>query len=120
MQRVWIGLGSIVGLIAVAVAALAAHGLADLDAQAITMVRDADQIQGWHALALLACGLWAPRGGKLADAAAVAFTLGVILFCGSVYALAVGGIHLPLVAPVGGSLLLVGWLLLGLSASGAR
>ena len=116
MQSVWIGLGSLAGLLAVAVAALAAHGLADLDAQAIQMVRDADQIQGWHALALLACGLWAPRGGRLVHASATAFALGLMLFCGAVYALAIGGVHLPLVAPVGGSVLMLGWLLLGLSA----
>ena len=120
MQRVWIGLGSLAGLLAVAVAALAAHSLGALDARALEMVRDADQMQAWHALALLACGLWAPRGGRLAHAAATSFVLGLTLFCGAVYALAIGGIHLPLVAPVGGSLLMLGWLLLGLSAVRAR
>ena len=120
MQRVWIGLGSIAGLLAVAVAAFAAHGLAGLDAQALQMVRDADQMQGWHALALLACGLWAPRGGRLVHLAGGAFALGLLLFCGAIYAVAIGGGRLPVVPPLGGSLLLLGWLLLGLSALRAR
>lgn len=114
------GLGSLTGLLAVAVAALAAHGLGGLDAQALQMVRDADQMQGWHALALLTCGLWAPRGGRLVHVAGAAFLLGLILFCGSVYALAIGGVDLALAAPVGGSLLMLGWLLLGLSALRVR
>jgi uncharacterized membrane protein YgdD (TMEM256/DUF423 family) len=120
MQRAWIGLGSLAGLLAVAVAALAAHGLASLDAQATQMVRNADQMQGWHALALLACGLWVPRGGKLVNFAGAAFLLGLTLFCGAVYALAIGGVRLPLLAPVGGTLLMLGWLLFGLSALRAR
>src|SRR5690349_7850992 len=63
MQRLWIGIGSFVGLTAVAMAAVAAHGLSSLDPTHVAMVRNALQMQGWHALALLACGVWAPRGG---------------------------------------------------------
>ena len=48
-------------------------------------------MQGWHALALLGTGLWAPRGGRLADAAAVLRT-GLLLFCGAVYSLALTGV----------------------------
>ncbi len=42
--------------------------------------------------------------------------MGLVLFCGAVYALALGGVRLGMVAPVGGTLLMVGWALLGLSA----
>ena len=116
MQRVWIALGSLAGLTAVAMAALAAHGLDWLDPAALAMVRSAIEMHGWHALALLACGLWAPRGGRLADWAGAAFAVGTALFCGAVYALALGGMRLGITAPVGGTLLMVGWVLLGLSA----
>ena len=84
------------------------------------MVRTAVQMQGWHALALLACGLWAPRGGFLADAAGMAFALGSVLFCGAVYALAVGQFAVGMAAPIGGTVRMIGWLLLGLSALRAR
>jgi uncharacterized membrane protein YgdD (TMEM256/DUF423 family) len=113
MQRTWIALGALAGLTAVAMAALAAHAL---DPAALPMVRGAMEMQGWHALALLACGLWAPRGGWLADGAGAAFALGTLLFCGAIYALALQGLRLPLVPPLGGTLLILGWLLLGLSA----
>ena len=49
-------------------------------------------MQGWHALALLACGLWVPRGGRLADCAAAAFVVGTVLFCGGVYAAGLLGV----------------------------
>jgi uncharacterized membrane protein YgdD (TMEM256/DUF423 family) len=97
-------------------AALAAHGLAWLEPAALQSVRNAVEMQGWHALALLACGLWAPRGGPLANWAGAAFAVGLVLFCGAVYALELAGIRLGVVAPAGGMLLMLGWLLLGLSA----
>src|SRR5579872_7008248 len=100
-RKVWIALGAFAGLTAVAMAAFAAHGADTLSPGAQQMLHNALQMHGWHALALLACGLWAERGGRLADAAGLVFAAGLLLFCGSVYALALGGIHLALLAPIG-------------------
>jgi uncharacterized membrane protein YgdD (TMEM256/DUF423 family) len=116
MTRLWIGLGALAGLLAVAVAALAAHGLDAIGPERLGMVRNALQMQGWHALALLACGLWAPRGGRLVDWAGGAFVAGLVLFCGGVYGLALGGAAVGVLAPIGGTLLMAGWLLLAVSA----
>jgi len=117
MERMWIGLGAFAGLSAVATAAVAAHGLPErLDPVALQMVRSALQMHGWHALALLFCGLWADRGGRLVHFAAAAFALGLVLFCGAVYALALGGLRTGPMAPVGGISLMIGWALLGASA----
>ena len=116
MQRIWIALGSLAGLTAVAMAAMAVHGLDWLEPARLQMVRNAIEMHGWHALALLACGIWAPRGGRLADWAGGAFAIGLLLFCGAVYALALADIHVAMLAPIGGLLLMSGWVLLGLSA----
>ena len=113
MERVWIGLGSLLGLLAVGMAAATAHLLAD---PAAAIAGRAVQMQGWHALALVGTGLWARRGGLPAHLAGAAFALGTASFCGAVYALALGGVHLGPLAPVGGTLLMLGWALLGLSA----
>lgn len=116
MERIWIGLGALAGLTGVGMAALAAHGLGWMAPGALQMLRSAVDMQGWHALALLFTGLWVGRGGRLAQTAGVAFALGITLFCGTVYSLALGG-PIPLaLAPVGGTLLMLGWALLGLSA----
>jgi uncharacterized membrane protein YgdD (TMEM256/DUF423 family) len=121
MQRLWIGSGALAGLGAVIMAAVAAHALPGrLDPAAVAMTQSATQMLGWHALALLACGLWVGRGGRLADWAGAAFLAGLVLFCGSVYALALTGIRLGPLAPIGGSLLMLGWTLLAVSALRAR
>lgn len=99
-------------------AAFAAHGIGD--PASVRIVGSGVQMQGWHALALVGVGLWAPRGGRLADAAGAAFAGGLVLFCGALYSLALTGVSWGLLAPAGGSLLMVGWLLLGASALRAR
>jgi uncharacterized membrane protein YgdD (TMEM256/DUF423 family) len=117
LPRLWIGLGALAGLLAVAVAAAAAHVLPGrVGPGGEALVQSGLRMQGWHALALLFVGLWSARGGWLADAAAVCFVLGIVLFCGAVYALAFGHAAIEPLAPVGGTLLMLGWLLLGLSA----
>ena len=118
MQRIWIALGSLAGFGAVAMAAFAAHGIAD--ATSLRIVNSGVQMQGWHALALLGTGLWAPRGGRLAHAAGLAFAIGLVLFCGAVYSLGLAGLSWGILAPTGGILLMLGWLLLGASALRAR
>ncbi len=112
--RGWVALAALIGLLAVAAAAGAAH--LPVDASQSRAIASAVQMQGWHALALLACGIWGARGGRLTHAAGAAFAFGTLLFCGTVYAGALGGPHLGALAPVGGGLLMLGWALLGLSA----
>jgi uncharacterized membrane protein YgdD (TMEM256/DUF423 family) len=118
MQRLWITIGSLAGFGAVAMAAFSAHGIAD--PSALRIVSSGVQMQGWHALALLGVGLWAPRGGWLTDAAGAAFVAGIVLFCGSVYSLGLAGVSWGVLAPTGGILLMIGWLVLGASALRAR
>ena len=113
LQRLWIGLGALYGLIAVAMAALAAHVI---PAAVQPMVRDAIQMQGWHALALLFTGLWSVRAGIFAHLAGAAFALGTPLFCGAIFSIALANVRLPFVAPLGGTLLMLGWALLAFSA----
>ncbi|HVZ09343.1 DUF423 domain-containing protein [Rhodopila sp.] len=99
-------------------AAVTTHALTDPGAQHIAS--NGVQMQGWHALALVGLGLWSPRGGMLTHAAGVAFAAGMVLFCGSVYALAIGGINLGRIAPTGGILLMAGWALFCASAIRCR
>ncbi len=118
MQRIWIGLGSLAGFGTIVMATVAAHGVTD--PAAVRIVSSGVQMQGWHALAILGAGLWAPRGGRLADAAAAAFLAGMLLFCGAVYSLGLAGVSLGIVAPTGGMIVMLGWLLLAASALRAR
>jgi uncharacterized membrane protein YgdD (TMEM256/DUF423 family) len=117
MHRLWLGSGALAGALAVLLSAWLAHAAsARLDPVRLGMAQNAATMLGWHALALLATGLWAERGaGRLPHLAGGAFALGLLLFCGGVLG-AVQGVRLGPVAPVGGSLLIAGWLLLLLAA----
>jgi uncharacterized membrane protein YgdD (TMEM256/DUF423 family) len=112
VNRVLVALGALAGLTAVAMASAAAHALNGLPPGRLEMIRIALQIHGWHALALLGCGLWLPNGGRWTAAAGICFAAGLLVFCGAVYGLGLGWWHLPGAAPVGGSTLMLGWALL--------
>lgn len=119
MERGWIVLGSLAGAGAVGLSAARAHALPGrLDAAALAAIDSALTMQGWHALALLAAALLAARGARLAHLACACFAAGMLLFCGAVYAGAFAGFRLGPVAPVGGTLLIAGWLILAASALG--
>lgn len=112
MRRLFVGLGGLAGLGAVGMAAYAAH--AGLAPAAQAALGSAVQMQGWHALALLACAVL--PAGRLVSAAALCFAVGMALFCGALYASALGGIGLGRVAPTGGVLMMAGWALLAASS----
>ncbi|WP_241665410.1 DUF423 domain-containing protein [Teichococcus oryzae] len=119
LSRFWLFIGALSGLSAVALSAWAAHGLAPrLDEAGYRMAQSALTMQGWHALALLATGLLAERrAGRLAHYAGGCFLLGSLGFCGAVWWLVLTGASLG-IAPLGGTLLMLGWLLLALAGLG--
>jgi uncharacterized membrane protein YgdD (TMEM256/DUF423 family) len=113
----WLAVAAVNGLIAVGAGAWAAHGLeAAQGAQAAEWARTASTYQMWHALALLAlwAGGWRSRGRWL-------FLAGIVLFSGSLYALALGGPRgLVYATPFGGLAFLLGWVWLVARALGLR
>lgn len=114
MSRLWLALGALYGLLAVALAAHAAHGLPP-ERSALGMT--GASLGAWHALALLGVGLLAERRrGALVPAAGLLFALGALLFCGGVALRALTDLSLGLLTPLGGVLLLAGWGVLGVAA----
>ncbi len=110
--------GLIVGLAgasAVVLGAFGAHALRDaLDAAHRELWHTAVQYHFWHALALAAAALCG--GGKARRVAMLAFSVGIILFCGSLYALALGASRwVGIVTPFGGVVFIVGWIALGMA-----
>lgn len=116
-SRTSVSLAGLLGLTAVALGAFGAHGLEGLLADAA----DAPERLGWwetgaryhlaHALALFGVAwLRSQASGRAPDVAAIAFTLGVVVFSGSLYTMALGGPRwLGAVTPLGGLSFLVGW-----------
>jgi len=112
------GAGALFGLTAVAAGAFGAHALKTLLPPArITVFETAVRYQALHALALFAAA-WVLQTwpGRLALAAGACLAAGTVLFCGSLYVLAVtSDPRVGLVTPVGGMGLLVGWTLLAIA-----
>lgn len=114
MQRWFLSLGALFGLLGVAAGAFGVHALADrLDAASLATFETAARYQMYHALALLAVAWAADRWPDSRwRAAGWFFAAGVLLFSGSLYLLGITGIGLfGAVAPLGGVCLLTGWAL---------
>lgn len=119
MERVFFSLGSLSALIAVALGAFAAHGLkARLAPELLGAFEVGVRYQMYHALAMFAASRAAARWPRsTATLAGTFFLIGVIVFSGTCYALAVGAPRwLGAVTPLGGLALLIGWGLLAWSA----
>ncbi|NCT66043.1 MAG: DUF423 domain-containing protein [Rhodanobacteraceae bacterium] len=104
------------GATAVLLGAFGAHALRGLlDEHALATWRTAVDYQFWHALALLGVGLLAQaRSSRALSVATIAFVTGLLLFCGSLYALALGAPRgFGAITPLGGVAFITGWLALG-------
>jgi uncharacterized membrane protein YgdD (TMEM256/DUF423 family) len=103
-----IALGSLSALMSVVIGAFGAHGITDVQAKA-WITTGASQHMA-HSLAILACGFVQASGGKAARAGVVCFGVGIILFAGALYALAIGAPRIvAMAAPVGGLSFMAGW-----------
>lgn len=115
MERLFFAAGSLSALIAVGAGAFGAHGLRErLGPQMLAIFETAVRYQMYHSLALLAVAWACTRfRGALPVAAGLLFVIGIIIFSGSLYLLALTGQRwLGAVTPVGGTALLAGWSLL--------
>jgi uncharacterized membrane protein YgdD (TMEM256/DUF423 family) len=112
MNPRWACIGAISGFLCVALGAFGAHALRDtLDAHGRDIWQTAVHYQMAHSLALILVALW-PRceAGRSLCPAAWAFVAGIVLFSGSLYALALSGVSwLGAITPLGGLSLLAGW-----------
>ena len=110
---------ALTGAAAVVLGAFGAHALRDsLDEHALATWHTAVDYQFWHALALLGVGLLArERVTTFLRVAAITFLVGLVLFCGSLYLLALGAPRgVGAITPLGGLAFIVGWLALAMHA----
>jgi uncharacterized membrane protein YgdD (TMEM256/DUF423 family) len=108
-------------LLAVAAGAFGAHVLETrLDAHHLTIFETAARYHVYHALGMALCAVLA-RDLPRAQLSGWLFQSGIVLFSGSLYALALSGVKLlGAITPLGGLLLILGWAALALTALRAR
>ncbi len=119
MLRGFLMLAAFFGFTGVALGAFAAHGLKNrLTPEYLTIFHTGVTYQLVHTLALFGVALLATQiQGRLITWAGLSFTVGMVLFSGSLYLLTMTGISkLGIITPFGGLAFLVGWVCLGLAA----
>lgn len=115
MNKTLVAVGAINAAISVGAGAFGAHGLRQrLDARALEIFETAARYHMYHALAIVLCAVLATSGSRTSG---WIFQVGVAIFCGSLYALALTDVKvLGAITPIGGFAFLVGWLYLAYSA----
>ena len=118
--KLFIFLGALAGAAGVALGAFGAHALkARLSADMLAVWQTAVQYHFWHALALIAIGILialALPGSALLRWAGWLMVAGILLFSGSLYALALSGVRsLGAVTPFGGVAWIAAWVLLAVA-----
>ncbi|WP_339068751.1 DUF423 domain-containing protein [Teredinibacter turnerae] len=114
--RIFLAIGAGFGALAVVLGAFGAHALKSILAEhPMSIWQTAVQYQFYHALALVAVGVLISQGFalKVLYASGWLFAIGVVLFSGSLYGLALGGPRLlgP-VTPLGGIAFIAAWICL--------
>jgi uncharacterized membrane protein YgdD (TMEM256/DUF423 family) len=115
-MRFFLTAGALMGFLGVALGAFGAHGLRGrLEPRMLEIFHTGVTYQMYHTLALIAFGAllhWYPAN-KLLIASGYSFLVGILIFSGSLYILALTGIGwLGAITPLGGLAFLLGWALL--------
>lgn len=118
----WIG-AALSGALVVVAGAFGAHALEGTLAPRLAAAFETGvRYQAWHTLALLAVLAWraaTPLAGQ--RLALGLWAVGMALFSSSLYALALTGIgRLGMITPLGGMLMIAGWLALAAAVARAR
>ena len=118
MDRTFAVLGALSGFVAVAAGAFGAHALrARLSPDLLAVFETGARYQMYHALGLVLLGVLA-ASGRPAPVSGWLMLAGILLFSGSLYALALSGVRwLGAITPLGGLAFLAGWACLAVSAA---
>ena len=121
MANTFMLIGSLAGFLGVAAGAFGAHGLRSrLSPDMLGVFETAVRYQMYHVFALLITAVIIGRVGdaRLLSIAGWSFITGMVLFSGSLYALALTGMsNLGVITPVGGLAFLIGWACLAIFAA---
>lgn len=108
-----VAVGAVFAFLAVALGAFGAHGLKNrLDTDKLTTYETGASYQMYHGLALVGVGVWSKFTTPTTSMVLAEwfFVIGIVLFSGSLYLLAVSGNRkLGAITPLGGVCFLIGW-----------
>lgn len=120
MANTFLLIGAVAGFLGVGLGAFGAHALrARVSAEMLAVFETGVRYHMYHALALLLVAAIIPRlGGWLVHAAGWCFAVGIVLFSGSLYVLALTGVRMfGAITPLGGLAFLAGWACLAVAGA---
>jgi uncharacterized membrane protein YgdD (TMEM256/DUF423 family) len=119
MDKTFLLIGAAAGFLGVGLGAFGAHGLrARLSPDMLAVFETGVRYHMYHAAAIILVGVITARlDGWIVRAAGWCFSAGIILFSGSLYALAITGTSaFGIITPLGGLAFLLGWAFLVVAA----
>ncbi|MGK0500516.1 MAG: uncharacterized membrane protein YgdD (TMEM256/DUF423 family) [Oceanicoccus sp.] len=120
MAKIYLMIAAFSGLLAVAIGAFGAHGLKErLPADLMAVYQTGVQYHFYHTFALLVVALLLLQYPqlKLLNWSGGLLLLGMLIFSGSLYLMALTGVRwLGAITPIGGVAMIIGWLLLAVAA----
>lgn len=119
IERRLVTAGAALGGLAVVLGAFGAHALGPrIGPEALGWWQTGVEYQMWHALAVVGLGLFGLRWTRLP---AWLFAAGIVVFSGTLYAMALGAPRwLGAVTPLGGLAMIAGWIVLAARAARAK
>ena len=119
MDKTFLWIGALAAFIGVALGAFGAHGLRGrLSPESLNVFETGVRYQMYHAFGIFIVAIALTRfGGSMVRTAGWLFTLGIVVFSGSLYALELTGVRtFGAITPIGGLAFLAGWALLAWAA----
>ena len=119
MDKTFLWIGALAAFIGDALGAFGAHGLRGrLSPESLNVFETGVRYQMYHAFGIFIVAIALTRfGGSMVRTAGWLFTLGIVVFSGSLYALALTGVRtFCAITPIGGLAFLGGWALLAWAA----
>ena len=116
MAKIFIAMGAFLGFLGVAAGAFGAHALEKhLSPRSLETFHTGARYHLLHAVMVVLIGLALHHfPSRTLEGSGWVMSAGIVVFSGSLYALALSGVRiLGMITPIGGLALLTGWLLLG-------
>jgi uncharacterized membrane protein YgdD (TMEM256/DUF423 family) len=116
MKNKFLLISAFFGFLAVVLGAFGAHALKEkLEPEVLASFETGVRYMMYHAIVLLFVNTYSGFIEKTKNRVSILFILGIIFFSGSIFAISAGGVpakYIWFITPLGGLLLIIGWLAL--------
>jgi len=114
MRNKYLSISAFFGFLAVVLGAFGAHALKEkLEPEVLASFETGVRYMMYHAIVLLFVNTYSGLVEKIKNRVSILFIVGIIFFSGSIFAISAGGVpakYIWFITPLGGLLLILGWI----------